>query len=542
MGAKEVWIFLAGTALFIYAMGLVEDSLKNIAGRSFKKILHKLTSTKFKSLLGGASVTAVLQSSSIVLLMTLSFVGAGIISMRNALAITLGSNLGTTLSSWIVASLGFKTSFGNFSYILLSITILGLFFKRNKKVKSIFQFLAGFALLFVGLDMMKESAGTLIAHFDLQKVSGISPYLFIPIGVIVTFLIQSSSATMAITLTALFSHAISFESAVAIVIGAELGTTLKLLIGAIGGNADKKRVALGNFLYNLVMIILAAIFLQLISLLIKDICRIQDDLIALVFFQSLINIAGILIFYPTLGLFSRLLEKIYKDKNNEVNLVFIKPVKQSFADDSIIMARKELLRLLNHTLIFNQMVINAGKKADSSFKTYIKSVFEPFQIEVIYNQLKQLQGEIIQYLAELPTQEMNKEEMEKSGILITVSRNIIHSAKNIKDINHNLEELESTTNEELNKLYKKLVEEETSVYLDIHEMINTGLSKSMIAPIEGLQDQNILSHKGNIEHTLLLIKNQKISDMDASTLLNVYREIYSSRKAILEVLLDLMEE
>lgn len=542
MGAKDVWIFLAGTALFIFAMGLVEDSLKNIAGRSFKKILHKLTSTKFKSLIGGASVTAVLQSSSIVLLMTLSFVGAGIISMRNALAITLGSNLGTTLSSWIVAGLGFKTSFGNFSYILLSITILGLFFKRNKKVKSIFQFLAGFALLFVGLDLMKESAGTLIAHFDLEKVSGISPYLFIPIGVIITFLIQSSSATMAITLTALYNHAIPFESAVAIVIGAELGTTIKLLIGAIGGNADKKRVALGNFLYNLVMIIIAAIFLQLISLLIKDIFSIQDDLIALVFFQTLINIAGILIFYPALGLFSRLLEKVYKDKNNEVNLVFIKPVKQSFADDSIILARKELLRLLNHTLIFNQMVINAGKKTDGSFKTYIKSVFEPFQIEVNYNQLKQLQGEIIQYLAELPTQEMNKEEMEKSGILITVSRNIIHSAKNIKDINHNLEELESTSNEELDQLYKKLVEEETTVYLAIHEMINAGLSKSMIAPIEGLQDKNSFSHKSNIEHTLLLIKSQKISDMDASTLLNVYREIYSSRKAILEVLLDLIEE
>lgn len=540
MGIKELWIFLGGTALFIFAMNLVEESIRNIAGRSFKKLLHKLTSNKTKSLLGGTLVTALLQSSSVVLLMTLSFVGAGIIGLQNALAITLGSNLGTTLTGWIVNLVGFKAGFGSVTYIILSITIIGVFFFRNKKIKSFFRFLTGFGLLFLALDLMKESAGVLVAQFDIRSYGHLSPYLFIPIGVVITFLIQSSSATVAISLTALYNQAIPFESAVGIVIGAELGTTIKLLIGAIGGNADKKRVALGNFIYNLSMVLVSAIFLGWVGWLMTKVFHIHDHLTALVLFQTLINVLGIIIFYPLLGIFSRLLEKTIKTSEPEHKLKFIKPKIQAFADDSLLMTEKELMRLLKHTMEFNLEMMHAGKAKESQhLREMLRNLFKPFQIEGSYIYLKQLQGGIIEYLTALPAEEMNNAEIQRSALLLTVSRNIIHSAKNLKDIGHNLEELESTSNEELHRIYLNLVNQQDEMYTKLNAIIHSDIQQGAIPELIKLHGANKQQHHEQIESTLQLLKQEKISELDVSSLLNVYRELHSSNKAIIEVLEDL---
>lgn len=545
MGLEDVWFFLAGTALFIFAMTIVEEALKSLAGRSFKKFLHKHTENKIKAILGGTAVTALLQSSSVVLLMTLSFVGAGIISMRNALAITLGSNLGTTLDSWVVAALGFKTNFTSISYILLAITIIGIFFSKNKRIKNIFRFITGFALLFVGLDMMKDSASVVIDNFDLRQYGHLSPYLFIPIGILITFLIQSSSATVAITLTALYNGAIPFESAAAVVIGSELGTTIKLLIGSIGGNSDKKRVALGNFFYNLVLVILATSFLHLLVILIKQKIHIQDDLLALVFFQTFMNVSGVIIFYPLLGFVAKLLGKIYVNKKPEVNLKYIKPSIQPFPDDSLIMAKKEIFRLLRHTMEFNLITIQAQKDDDVEQKkiiNYLKDMFQPYEPELAYNHLKMLQGRIIQYLAELPKEEMNNEEIQQTGVLITVSRNVIHSAKNIKDIGHNLIDLEGSSIELLRNLYIELVNQEKVLYVELQRFLELDLKSGIVDTLENLQNKNKVQHQANIEEVLQLIKTDKISELEASSLLNVYREIYSSNKSLVEVLMDLWDK
>jgi len=541
MGAKEVWIFIAGTALFIFAMSLVEESLKNLAGRSFKKILHKLTSNKFKSIVGGTGVTAILQSSSVVLLMTLSFVGAGIISMRNALAITLGSNLGTTLDSWIVAALGFKTNFSNISYILLSITILGIFFNKNKKLKNIFRFLVGFSLLFVGLDMMKESAGVVIKNFDLVQYAHLSPYLFIPIGIVITFLIQSSSATIAITLTALHNGALPFESAAAIVIGSELGTTLKLLIGSIGGNSDKKRVALGNFLFNLIMVVISASLLYLLTLLIKDVIGIKDDLLALVFFQTLLNVLGIVIFYPLLGFFAKLLEKTYTSKKKVVGLKFIKPAPLEFADDSLIKAEQEIIRLIKHTIEYNTITLHVQKiskgNTENGFSNYINNVFKPYQPELAYDQLKLLQGGIIEFLVQLPSDEMNYTDVQRAGVLIDASLNVIHAAKNFKDIAHNMEELDGNNNTKLQNDYLQIVLEQDQFYAEIKKQIPESTQMPNRELLEEMALKNKQRHQTKIDEALATIKLNEITELDASSLLNVYREIHSSNKALIEVLL-----
>ena len=146
MSFSDWWQLLAGIAIFIFAMNLLEDSLKHLAGRPFKKFLQNQTNHKLRAIAGGTIVTAVLQSSSVVLLMVLSFVGAGIMNMRNALAVTLGANLGTTLDSWIVATLGFKVELDAISYPVLAISLLiRVLFPANIQIKHLTHFLICFS-------------------------------------------------------------------------------------------------------------------------------------------------------------------------------------------------------------------------------------------------------------------------------------------------------------------------------------------------------------------------------------------------------------
>ncbi|MEO5906399.1 MAG: Na/Pi symporter, partial [Saprospiraceae bacterium] len=212
----------AGIGLFLFAMYLLEESLKNLSGRNFKLFLQRSTKNRIGAVAGGAIVTGVLQSSSMVSLMVLAFVGAGVFTMKNALAIILGANLGTTLDSWLVATLGFKVDIEVAAYPALFICgMLLILFGNRKTIKYIAYFLFGFGMLFIGLSFMKTAMEEQVKVFDFSKYAGMSLAVFLLIGFIITTLVQSSSVTMALTLSALNAGAIPFPEAAAIVLGSE---------------------------------------------------------------------------------------------------------------------------------------------------------------------------------------------------------------------------------------------------------------------------------------------------------------------------------
>ncbi len=305
---------LAGIGLFLFAMYLIEESLKNLSGRKFKLFLQRISKNKIGAITGGAIVTGVLQSSSMVSLMVLSFVGAGLFTMKDSMAIILGANLGTTLDSWLVATLGFKMNIEVIAYPAIFIGgLLLIIFGKRKFIKYFSFFIFGFGILFIGLSFMKEAMEGQVTAFNFSKYSEMPLLVFLLIGFIITLLVQSSSVTMALTLTALHSEALSFPMAAAIVLGSETGTTIKILLSGIGGNASKKRVVLGNLLFNVFLTIGAFLFLKQILYLITSVFKISDPLIALVSFSTIINLLGILIFLPVLNLFAKLLENFFKD-------------------------------------------------------------------------------------------------------------------------------------------------------------------------------------------------------------------------------------
>jgi len=262
-GSVDIWKMLAGVAIFLLGIDFLENSLKDLAGRRFKLFLKKQTENKLKAIGGGAVVTAVLQSSSLVSLMVLAFVGAGIIKMQNALAVILGANLGTTIDSWIVALVGFKLNIENIALPVTGIAGIGyVIFNKQSTLHNWCRFLLGFSFLFVGLGFMKTGIEDLVKTVDLHQYEQYPAIIFFLLGFIITALIQSSSATIAITLSALHAGAVNLYDAMAIILGSEIGTTIKLFIASIKGTAAKKRVALGNNLFNMINVSLILIFLS----------------------------------------------------------------------------------------------------------------------------------------------------------------------------------------------------------------------------------------------------------------------------------------
>lgn len=540
MNSGDWWHLLAGIALFVFAMSLLEDSLKELAGRPFKKFLQRQTSNKFRAIAGGTIVTAFLQSSSVVLLMVLSFVGAGVMTMRNALAVTFGANLGTTLDSWVVATLGFKVALDAISYPVLAVALLiKIIFPANNNIRNLTHFIIGFALLFVGLEWMKASVSGLVEGMDMTRYAGLSPYLFIPIGIIFTGIIQSSSATVAITLTALYHHIIPFESAAAIVIGSELGTTLKIMLGSIGGTADKKRVSMGNLIFNIVIVVVATIFLYPLIHVIRNWAAVKDPLIALVAFQTSINVIGVVGFYPFLGQFATFLERLYRKSDGEPATRYINNADKEFTGQRFIDAKKEIARLMRHTIALNSKILGLGEdqnKGESWFKNVKHFLLDRTSQDEEYKNLKELHGEILEFLVAMPVADRKLKDVEQTEKLIVISRHIIHAAKNLKDIQHNIKEVGASSNDTKHELFVQMRDRERVFYETLEKVLPAIETGALPPEFETLIGQKDTDYKTAVDNILGLLNQGKITEIDASTLLNMRREIYSSHKALLEAL------
>ncbi|MDH3363937.1 MAG: Na/Pi symporter, partial [Gammaproteobacteria bacterium] len=239
----DLWRLAAGLGLFLFGMHELEHALTQLAGRSFKKFLRQYTAKPLRGVLAGAVTTAALQSSSVVSLIVLAFVGTGIISLASALGIVFGSNLGTTMTGWIVATIGFKLDIEALALPIITIGGFGVVWSAaGTRRAGLSHFVVGFGLMLMGLEFMKSGALVATTLFDPTALAGYPLIVFLLAGLLLTAVIQSSSATIMITLSALYAGAIPLESAAAIAIGADLGTTVTALLGSLAGSAAKKRV------------------------------------------------------------------------------------------------------------------------------------------------------------------------------------------------------------------------------------------------------------------------------------------------------------
>ena len=252
----QVLTLIGALGMFLYGMTLMSEGLQKTAGDKLRSFLASMTSNRFKRVMTGLGVTALVQSSSATTIMVVSFVNAGLLTLGNAIGVIMGANIGTTLTAWVTA-LGFSVDISVFSVPLMALGFI-LHSSKKQKNKSIGEFVVGFAIMFLGLSFMKSSAGALLSNKDamlafFSHFTGFgfgSQIIFLLAGTILTIVLQASSATMAITMLLTTSGLIDFQLACAMVLGENIGTTITANMAAAVGNTSAKRAARAHTVFN----------------------------------------------------------------------------------------------------------------------------------------------------------------------------------------------------------------------------------------------------------------------------------------------------
>ena len=268
MGILEIFTLLGALGMFLYGMNLMSSGLQKAAGDKLRGLLTAMTSNPFKGVMTGVGVTSLIQSSSATTVMVVSFVNAGLLTLKQAIGVIMGANIGTTVTAWLVAWLGFKADISALAIPLMAVGFLCSNSKKNQR-QNIGELIVGFSLLFLGLSFMKESVPDLnqtpeVLEFVKSWAShGFgSVLIFLVFGTVLTLVLQSSSATMAITLIMLSMGWIPFNMACAMVLGENIGTTITANIAASVGNTQAKRAAMSHTIFNVVGVIWALILFR----------------------------------------------------------------------------------------------------------------------------------------------------------------------------------------------------------------------------------------------------------------------------------------
>ena len=268
MGILQIFTLLGALGMFLYGMNLMSSGLQKASGNKLRSFLSAMTSNPFKGVMTGLGITSIIQSSSATTVMVVSFVNAGLLTLAQAIGVIMGANIGTTVTAWLVSWLGFKA---DISILAIPLMALGFLFSNSKKNQrqNIGELIVGFCLLFLGLSFMKESVPDLNQTPEvLDFVKTWSSYgfgsvlIFLLFGTVLTLVLQSSSATMAITLIMLSMGWIPFHMACAMVLGENIGTTITANIAAAVGNTQAKRAAMSHTIFNVFGVIWALILFK----------------------------------------------------------------------------------------------------------------------------------------------------------------------------------------------------------------------------------------------------------------------------------------
>ena len=344
MGILQIFTLLGAMGMFLYGMNLMSSGLQKAAGDKLRGFLSAMTSNPFKRVMTGVGITALIQSSSATTVMVVSFVNAGLLTLVQAIGVIMGANIGTTITAWMVSLLGFKA---DISILAVPLMLLGFLFSNSKKNqhKNIGELIVGFSLLFLGLSFMKESVPDLKQTPEvLEFVKMWSGYgfwsvlIFLGVGTILTLILQSSSATMAITLIMLSMGWIPFPMACAMVLGENIGTTITANIAASVGNPSAKRAAMSHTIFNVFGVIWALVlfrpFLSLVGRIIEflgfpnpaaaDFSVTDPDgatgtaaLYGLSMLHTLFNTINTLVLVWFTGLIAKVVTKIIKQPENK---------------------------------------------------------------------------------------------------------------------------------------------------------------------------------------------------------------------------------
>ncbi len=534
----DFWRLLAGLGLFLFAMAQLEAALKALGGRSLAGFLRRRTDTPVKAVAGGIVATALLQSSSVVSLMVLAFTAAGLLNLASAIGVVFGANLGTTFTGWVVATLGFKVDLE--SLVLPMIAAGGMVFVFGRGGGSrLGQAIIGLALLLLGLQFMKESVALLADGLDVRLLAELSAWQYLLFGALFAAVIQSSSATMMVTLTALDAGVISLPNAAAIAIGADFGTTSTVLLGAVKGSASKRRVAVAHFLFNFVTDLLAFV-LRLPILALVSTLGVNDPLYALVAFHSVFNALGLLIFVPIIKPFAGWLEQRFQATEPD-EAHYVSDVNPQVSDAAMQAVDRETAHLIARVVRQNmQMFRPPLPMPPGQFPVPVASAEDtrPEPFDAMYDGTKRLEGEILTFAARLQSEPLTEEQSRRLSQLLSAVRAAVHSTKQLKDIRHNLEQFADADGTRM------------AAYLEHFRSVLSSFTGELFAlrhdQQDGVNPEDIVEliqqvhewHEQLHREIYADVSKRAVPEAETSSLLNVNREVLNSNLSLLSALTD----
>ena len=531
MGILQVFTLLGALGMFLYGMNLMSSGLQKAAGERLRGFLSAMTSNPLKGVLTGMGITAVIQSSSATTVMVVSFVNAGLLTLVQAIGVIMGANIGTTITAWMVAFLGFKA---DISILAIPLMLFGFLFSNSKKDqrKNIGELIVGFCLLFLGLSFMKESVPDLRQTPEvLEFVSTWSAHgfgsvlLFLLFGTILTLVLQSSSATMAITLIMLSMGWIPFGMACAMVLGESIGTTITANIAASIGNTQAKRAAMSHTIFNVFGVLWALIlfnpFLRLVGLITEKLFGLPNPaaegfsvpgptspegtaaLYGLSMLHTLFNMTNTLVLVWFTGWIDKAVSWIIRAPENQEKEVFrlkyISAGPLATPELSVDQAFDEIIH-------FAQISKNGAAYAKEAVNEADTDKFEELRSKLVkYEEISdRIEYEIATFLNGVSAEEIS----ESTSIKIKAMYKIVGELESLVDSGESISRILSRKN-----IHKKVFDADTIKNLNI---MADAVSEAYDAMIANL----VAAHKGE----LVNIANAYNAEERLNTLRNNYRD------------------
>ena len=545
-GIFELLKLIGALGFFIFGMKVMSDGIQKVAGSKMRSILSKMTSNRFLGITTGFLITALLQSSSATTVMIVSFVNAGLLSLVESIGVIMGANIGTTITAWLISILGFKVKI---SSIALPIIAIGfpMMFASKANIRSWAEVFIGFALLFMGLDELKNSVPDLKQNPEFLSflanyadMGYLSTIIFIGVGTILTLVVQSSSAAMALTLVMCYEGYIPFELAAAMVLGENIGTTITANLAAMVGNVHAKRSARAHFIFNIFgviwMIIAFPFFIKMIdnymslNMQLSPLNVVGESVaipIGLSIFHTTFNIINVLLLVGFVPLISRIVIKMQPSKgelDEEFHLEHIGTGLMSTTELSIVEANKEVVKFGKITAKLFGFIPELLKEKDSKkFRTLMarirkyEEITDRMEVEIADYLAKASQGEL-SVAASIKVRAMISmiNDMERIGDIcyqmsISVERKNEQKAQFMPEPTDSLEEMIAEVtkalqvmNNNLNTNYSQVVLTEADEVEIVINKLRNKLRKNYLQRIE----------KGEVKIETAMIYNNLIHSLE----------------------------
>ena len=543
----------AGVAILLFGMIMLEEGFNAFVEGPLQKLLKRMTDKLYKSLGLGFVVTAFLQSSSLISVITISFLSAGLIELYAGIGIIFGANLGTTATAWLVAIFGLKIKVSALAMPMLAFGILFVF-QKSKSFKGIGYVLAGLGFFFLGIHFMKQGFDIYqdsinLADFAMPGFWGLIVYTLI--GILITLVLQSSSAAMALILTALAVGQITYDNSLALAIGANIGTTITAILGSLNANVAGKRLAGAHLIFNMVTGIIALIFIAQLGQLVNYISfstgvAANNYTIKLSIFHTIFNFIGVLIMIPFINLLVRFLSRVFVEKEkdeekieypvylNESVLAYPQTALRALMDESKRLFEKATFEIVSHGLNLHVSDIRGGRK----LKEVVEKSKEELEVdidELYYNKVKIIYSKIIKYATLAQSKfSLSPEAMEAFTRIKLANRNVVETIKGIRGLRKNVSQYMLSDNKYIQKEYDRLRRKVLQVLREIYFTRKDETPEAHLERLERLKekaDKSDVLVDGTLDK---LIREQKISSVMATSLANDSDNVADIMKKLIE--------